>query len=139
MYGRGEVEVGVPVGHVAPVCERLVFPTTRGPPHLNCIVSDQMKEGDAAGFPIHRKPRRRVPQEEGVRHSLLARGVNLLSHAGGRWSGGSVEEVHGIRFQDGCIVAAKRVSLGTGIIRTVHANRRRQIRLDDEAGHGGGA
>ena len=98
-----------------------------------------MKKGDAAGVPIHREPGRRVPQEEGGRVSLLARGVNLLSHTGGPRRGGNVEGIHAIRFQDGCVVAAKGVSLGAGKIRTVHANRRCQIRMADEAGHGEGS
>ena len=80
-----------------------------------------------------------MPQEEGGRVSLLAHGINLLSYAGGCWRGGGVEGVHVIRFQDGCIIAAKRVSLGPGEIRMVRVYRRRQIRMDDEVGLGEGA
>ena len=75
-------------------------------------MTDRVKKGDAAGFPIYREPRRHMPQEEGSWVSLLDRGVDLLSHTGRRRRGGGVEGIHAIRFQDGGVVAAKRVSLG---------------------------
>ena len=77
-------------------------------------MTDQMKKGDAAGVLIYREPGRRMPQEEGGWVSLLHRGLDLLSHTGERWRGGGVEGIHAIRFQDGSVVAAKRVSLGPG-------------------------
>ena len=80
-----------------------------------------------------------MPQEEGGWVSLLARGVDLLSHTCGRQRGGSVEGIYAIRFQECGVVASKRVRLWPGKIRTVHANRRRQIRLAYETGHGEGA
>ena len=80
-----------------------------------------------------------MPQEEGGWVSLLDRGVDLLSHTCGHWHGVSVKGVHAVRFQDGGVVAAKRVRLWPGEIRTVRANRRRQIRLAYETGHGEGA
>ena len=92
-----------------------------------------------AGVPIYREPGRRMSQEEGGWVSLLARGVDLLSYTDGWRCGGGFEGIHTIRFQDGSVIAAKRVSLGPGKIRTVRANWRRQIRLAYEAGHGEGA
>ena len=102
-------------------------------------MTDQVKKGDVAGVPIYREPGRCMLQEEGGWVSLLDRGVDLLSHTGRRWRGGGIEGIHVIRFQDGGVVAAKRVSLRRGKIRTVRANRRRQIRLAYEAGYGEGA
>ena len=103
------------------------------------VVADRVQEGDAAWVPIYHKPGCRVPQEEGGWVSLLDRGVDLLRHTCGRRRGGGVERIHSLRCQDGGMVAAKRVRLWPGKIRTVRANRRRQIRLAYEAGHGEGA
>ena len=83
-------------------------------------------------------PGRRVPQEEGGRVSLLVCVVYLLRHAGWSKRGGSVHRVHPIWVQNGLVVAAKWVCLRAGEIRTVRANRRRQIRLAAKAGHGEG-
>ena len=102
-------------------------------------MADQVQEGDAAGVPIYREPGRHMQQEEGGWVSLLARGVDLLSHTCGRRRVGGVEGIHMVRFQDGGVVAAKRVRLWPEKIRTVRVNRRRQIRLAYEAGHGEGA
>ena len=90
MYGRREVKVGrIPlgqrgnsVGDVAPICERFVVPTSRGPSHPTFVMTDQVKKGDAAGVPIYREPECRMPQEEGGWVSLLACGVDLLSYTG---------------------------------------------------------
>ena len=70
---------------------------------------------------------------------MLDCGVNLLGHTGGSERGGSVHRVHPIRVQNSLVVAAKRVSLGAGEIRTVCANCRPQIRLAAKVGHGEGA
>ena len=102
-------------------------------------MTDRVKEGNAAWVSIYREPGRRMPQEEGGWVSLLARGVHLLSHTCGRRRGGGVKGINAVRFQDSGVVAAKRVRLWLGKIRTVRANRRRQIRLAYEAGHGEGA
>ena len=102
-------------------------------------MTDRVKEEDAVEVPIYREPGRRMPQEEGVWVSLLAHGVDLLSHTCGRRCGGGVEGIHLVRFQDGGVVAAKRVCLWPGKIRMVRANRRRQIRLAYQAGHSEGA
>ena len=102
-------------------------------------MADQVQEGDAAWVPIYREPGRCVPQEEGSGVSLLARGINLLRHTCRRQRSGGVERIHSVRFQDGGVVAAKRVRLWPGKIRTVRANGRRQIRLAYEAGYSEGA
>ena len=98
-----------------------------------------MKEGDAAGVPIYREPGRHMQQEEGGWVSLLARGVDMLSNTFRRRRSAGVEGIHAVGFQDGGVVAAKRVRLWPGKIRTVRVNRRRQIRLAYKAGHGEGA
>ena len=147
MHRRREAEVrgislvqrGGSEGHVGRIGERFVVPATRGPSHLTHVEADRVQEGDAAGVPIYRKPGRHMPQEEGGWVSLLARGVDWLSHTSGRRRGGGVEGIHSVRFQDGGVVAAKRVRLWPEKIRTVRANRRRQIRLAYETGHGEGA
>ena len=102
-------------------------------------MTDRLKKGDAAGVAIYREPGRRMPQEEGGWVSLLARGVDLMSHTGGCRRSGGIEGIHAIRFQDGGVVATKRVSFGPGKIRTVRVNWRRQIRMAYEADHGEGA
>ena len=102
-------------------------------------MTDLVKEGDADGVPIYLEPGCRIPQEEISWFSLLACGVDLLSHSCGCWRGGSVEGIHAVKFQDGGVVATKRVCLWPGKIRTVPANWRRQIRLAYEAGHCEGA
>ena len=144
---RREAEVsGIPLGqrggsegHVAPIGEYFVVPATRWPSHPTRVMADRVQEGDAAGVPIYCEPGRRMPQEEGGWVSLLARGVDLLIHTCGRRRGGGVEGIHLVRFQDGGVVAAKRVRLWPGKIRTVRANLRRQIWLSYEAGGGEGA
>ena len=88
---------------------------------------------------IFGETRRRVPQEEGDRVSLLACGVNLLGHIGRSERGGSVHRVHPIRVQNSLGVDAKWVSLEAEEICTVRANCRRQIRMAEKAGHGEGA
>ena len=77
-------------------------------------MADRVQEGDAAWVPIYREPCRCVPQEEGGWVSLLARGVDLLSHTCGRRRVGGVVDIHAVRFQDGGVVAAKRVRLWPG-------------------------
>ena len=55
-----------------------------------------------------------MPQEEGGRVSLLARGINLLCYTRWRWRGGGVERINSVRIQNGGVVAAKRVRLWLG-------------------------
>ena len=102
-------------------------------------MADRVQEGDTAWVPIYRDPGRRMPQEEGGWVSLMDRGVDLLRHTCGCRSGGGVERIHLVRLQDSGVVAAKRVRLWPGKIRTVRADGRRQIRLAYEAGHGEGS
>ena len=99
-------------------------------------MTDRLKEVDASGVLIYREPGRRMPQEEGGWVSLLNHGVDMLIHTCRCRSDGGVERIHAVRFQDGGVVAAKRVHLWLGKIRTVRANRSRQIRLAYEACHG---
>ena len=147
MHCRREAEVsgislgqrGGSKGHVAPIGERFVVQATRWPSPLTRVMADRVKEGDASGVPIYREPGRCMPQEEGGWVSLLARGVDLLSHTCGHRRGGGVEGIDAVRFKDGGVAAAKRVCLWPGKIRTVPANWRCQIRLAYEPSHGEGA